>query len=298
MNDFFAKHIRSILYGDLGLEKYGSYNYVLRRLTPRFVQQFGIDANAPLGISVLTTANAGGDLDSAVGKHSEAHRVPVAALTRMPEWIANSCFVSNSFNNPTRKAELTDRDQPQIAFVSSEIDDRGGVVMYIMVPNVKGVATVSGIDNIACNAVISCFGKINMFGEVTQYDAQVDAEIAKVKKDPGMSEEAKKKAISELKQYKSENLYADVLGLKGKGKGSSYIKPQKTIQAGNRIFYNDAWQETGFGPGITYRAHHFWFRIDHLLHSKHFRALHSRVRKDVKLSDHYPVEATFQILPQ
>ena len=60
----------------------------------------------------------------------------------------------------------------------------------------------------------------------------------------------------------------------------------------------DTWQETGVGPGITYRAHHFWFRIDHLLHSKHFRALHSRVRKDVKISDHYPVEATFQILPQ
>ena len=60
----------------------------------------------------------------------------------------------------------------------------------------------------------------------------------------------------------------------------------------------DTWQETGVGPGITYRANHFWFRIDHMLHSKHFRALHSRVRKDVKLSDHYPVEATFQILPQ
>ena len=60
----------------------------------------------------------------------------------------------------------------------------------------------------------------------------------------------------------------------------------------------DTWQETGVGPGITYRANHFWFRIDHLLHSKHFRALHSRVRKDVKISDHYPVEATFQILPQ
>ena len=60
----------------------------------------------------------------------------------------------------------------------------------------------------------------------------------------------------------------------------------------------DTWQETGVGPGITYRAHHFWFRIDHMLHSKHFRALHSRVRKDVKNSDHYPVEATFQLLPQ
>lgn len=60
----------------------------------------------------------------------------------------------------------------------------------------------------------------------------------------------------------------------------------------------DTWQETGIGPGITYRANHFWFRIDHLLHSKHFRALHSRVRKDVKNSDHYPVEATYQLLPE
>jgi len=60
----------------------------------------------------------------------------------------------------------------------------------------------------------------------------------------------------------------------------------------------DTWQETGIGPGITYRANHFWFRIDHMLHSKHFRALRMRVRKDVKLSDHYPIEATFQILPE
>jgi endonuclease/exonuclease/phosphatase family metal-dependent hydrolase len=60
----------------------------------------------------------------------------------------------------------------------------------------------------------------------------------------------------------------------------------------------DTWQETGIGPGITYRANHFWFRIDHIFHSRHFRALDMKVRKDVKLSDHYPIEATFQLLPE
>lgn len=60
----------------------------------------------------------------------------------------------------------------------------------------------------------------------------------------------------------------------------------------------DTWQETGFGPGITYSEHRFWFRIDHIFHSQGLRALKMQVRKDIKLSDHYPVEATFQLLPQ
>ena len=60
----------------------------------------------------------------------------------------------------------------------------------------------------------------------------------------------------------------------------------------------DTWQETGFGPGITYREHHFWFRIDHLLHSPQLRALSMHVRRDVTFSDHYPIEATYQLLPE
>ena len=56
----------------------------------------------------------------------------------------------------------------------------------------------------------------------------------------------------------------------------------------------DTWQETGFGPGITYSEHRFWFRIDHIFHSDDLRPLWMRVRKDVTFSDHYPVEAEFQ----
>lgn len=65
-----------------------------------------------------------------------------------------------------------------------------------------------------------------------------------------------------------------------------------------QVGLSDTWKETGFGPGSTYRNHHFWFRIDNMLHSKHLRALEMNVRKDVTLSDHFPIEATFQILPE
>ena len=60
----------------------------------------------------------------------------------------------------------------------------------------------------------------------------------------------------------------------------------------------DTWQETGLGLGITYSAHRFWFRIDHIFHSSRLRALRSNVRRDIGYSDHYPLEATFQLLPE
>lgn len=60
----------------------------------------------------------------------------------------------------------------------------------------------------------------------------------------------------------------------------------------------DTWQEAGTGYGITYKEHHFWFRIDHILHSPQLRTLGIKIRKDIEYSDHYPVEATFQLLPK
>lgn len=59
---------------------------------------------------------------------------------------------------------------------------------------------------------------------------------------------------------------------------------------------NDAWQEAGFGAGTTYNKHHFWFRIDHIFHSHHFKALDIEVQRQYDYSDHYPVLATFQLL--
>lgn len=61
---------------------------------------------------------------------------------------------------------------------------------------------------------------------------------------------------------------------------------------------SDTWQEAGTGYGISYKEHHFWFRIDHILHSPQFRGLDIQVRKDITYSDHYPLEATLQLLPE
>ena len=68
----------------------------------------------------------------------------------------------------------------------------------------------------------------------------------------------------------------------------------KTLRS-NQLY--DTWEDVGSGLGITYRTAPFWFRIDHIFHSKHFRPLHIEVAKEMKLSDHYPLVATFQLLP-
>lgn len=56
---------------------------------------------------------------------------------------------------------------------------------------------------------------------------------------------------------------------------------------------DDAFVQTGFGPGITYHANRFWFRIDHILYNTHFKALSTRIGK-LTDSDHYPLTAHFE----
>ena len=60
---------------------------------------------------------------------------------------------------------------------------------------------------------------------------------------------------------------------------------------------SDTWLEAGTGLGITFRDAPFLFRIDHIFHNEHFRTLQVRLMREVKESDHYPVMATFQLLP-
>ncbi len=56
----------------------------------------------------------------------------------------------------------------------------------------------------------------------------------------------------------------------------------------------DAFGKTGTGLGITFNEDFFFFRIDHLLHSRDIRAYNCIVDK-VKYSDHYPVISYFSI---
>lgn len=59
---------------------------------------------------------------------------------------------------------------------------------------------------------------------------------------------------------------------------------------------SDSWEEAGWGPGITYNRNKFWFRIDHIFHSKHFKTIDIKVLDEYSYSDHYPVLATVDLL--
>lgn len=56
---------------------------------------------------------------------------------------------------------------------------------------------------------------------------------------------------------------------------------------------NDAYADAGFGPGISFRSHKMFFRIDHILYRGDFKAVNAK-RLKVGQSDHYPILATFK----
>lgn len=57
----------------------------------------------------------------------------------------------------------------------------------------------------------------------------------------------------------------------------------------------DSFAESGRGMGITYNQNYFWFRIDHILHSKKMRSMNCTV-DPVKYSDHYPLWCYLELL--
>ena len=52
---------------------------------------------------------------------------------------------------------------------------------------------------------------------------------------------------------------------------------------------NDAYINSGNGPGISYNRHGMYYRIDHILHSSQFKAYDCTVDRSIKVSDHYPI---------
>lgn len=51
----------------------------------------------------------------------------------------------------------------------------------------------------------------------------------------------------------------------------------------------DAYEEAGFGPGISYHQNRFYFRIDHIFAGSAFRVLQCKTDRSLYASDHYPV---------
>ena len=59
--------------------------------------------------------------------------------------------------------------------------------------------------------------------------------------------------------------------------------------------FNDAFEESGFGMGISYNQNYFYFRIDHIFHSLSMESYNCRVDTRVNLSDHYPIYCYMQL---
>jgi len=56
----------------------------------------------------------------------------------------------------------------------------------------------------------------------------------------------------------------------------------------------DSFVESGRGYGYTFNENRFWFRIDHIMHSKEFSAFRFNIDK-VDYSDHFPVECYLKL---
>lgn len=52
---------------------------------------------------------------------------------------------------------------------------------------------------------------------------------------------------------------------------------------------DDAYVNSGNGPGISYNRHKLYYRIDHILHSSQFKAYDCTIDRSIKASDHYPI---------
>ena len=52
---------------------------------------------------------------------------------------------------------------------------------------------------------------------------------------------------------------------------------------------DDAFVSSGNGPGISYNLNKLYYRIDHILHSRQFKAHKCTVDHSIKASDHYPI---------
>ena len=56
-----------------------------------------------------------------------------------------------------------------------------------------------------------------------------------------------------------------------------------------RKLLDDAYIESGNGPGISYNRNKLYYRIDHIMHSAQFEAYRCTVDRSIKVSDHYPI---------
>ena len=185
-----------------------TWNHLYMYSTPELLGEVGIVVDTPMSMPFSAAISAATNRLTSEN-HSEAHNLGEDAIADAPDRINNACFIANG-NHSSGKATIT--------IASSEIDhNTGGVITYVMMPSVDGVATFAGMEKMPANVLLSAYPRQNMFGELTQYDRQIDEEIELVKANDELSEEAKAKAIADLQKYKAKNLYSEQLSRKRDG---------------------------------------------------------------------------------
>ena len=64
---------------------------------------------------------------------------------------------------------------------------------------------------------------------------------------------------------------------------------------GQGVSFTDCYQETGFGPGYTFKHFGIRERIDNIFCSSHFTPYNCHIVKDIKVSDHQPITCKLKI---
>lgn len=148
--------------------------------------------------------------------------------------------------------------------------------------------------------LINCHLESNKF---TEDDKQLYSYMIK-NFEPDLLSEVKIRLVEKLgKAFKLRSYQADRLAEIIKSKEGRIIvcgdfndTPQSYVYHTVKGNLDDAYVKTGFGPGITYNANRFWFRIDHVLYGKGLKAVKSTIDK-VRYSDHYPLKVVFDFEP-
>lgn len=96
--------------------------------------------------------------------------------------------------------------------------------------------------------------------------------------------------LDQVKQYIETSPYPVVLA------GDCNVPPYSFVYVSLRKWLNSSFEKKGSGIGATYNHNLIKIlRIDHLFHSDEIECLNYRTMNDIKLSDHFPVRATYAL---
>lgn len=185
------------------------------------------------------------------------------------------------------------------------VDDRQKVISMFTNHRVLQTKRLieDGSNSYALMADVEINQRIYRFVNVYLEPFQLDKSMVKPTKDVKYNEDkAKKLARRMIPVFKAHQNQVNAI-LEGIGNS-----PYPVIVAGDfnavpnsyeyyqvAASYKDAFMEAGDGSATSFHDYKFPLRIDYVFSSHHLMALSYQVNRSIKLSDHFPVTATFKI---